>query len=454
MAESVASLWWDAASVRRRGREAVLGRQRARLNEAVAHARAHSPYYRELYQDLPAHIEDPALLPVTDKTRLMQRFDDWTTDRAVTLEHVQAFVADPSLAGTRLLNRYLVATTSGTTGSHGVFLIDQRATRVNIALTAPMAVSWLGATGIARLLARGGRVAMVVATGGHSFGATNTARLGRTSPRLAGHVRVLPAETPLPELVRQLNAFDPAVLVGYTSLVALLAAEQEAGRLRIRPLLVEPSGETLDEAARARIASAFDARVLAPYGATECPFLANACREGWCHVNADWVVAEPVDADYRPVPPGEESHTVLISNLANRVQPILRYDLGDSLLARPDPCPCGDPTPAVRVRGRTADVLSLPGLDGPVVLSPLVLAALADHVPGVDGFQLVQVSDSTLRVRLRTATGSDPDTVWLALRGELSGLLARNSARGVTIERADEPPQQSASGKYRIAVPS
>ncbi len=39
------------------------------------------PYYKELYQGLPDRIEDPKLLPVTDKKKLMARFDDWATDR-------------------------------------------------------------------------------------------------------------------------------------------------------------------------------------------------------------------------------------------------------------------------------------------------------------------------------------------------------------------------------------
>lgn len=92
--------------------------------------------------------------------------------------------------------------------------------------------------------------------------------------------------------------------------------------------------------------------------------------EGWLHVNVDWVVFEPVDADYRPVAPGEQSHTVLISNLANRVQPILRYDLGDSVLERPDPCPCGNPFPAIRVQGRSADVLTFRSPAGEKVRLP------------------------------------------------------------------------------------
>nr|BFE45663.1 hypothetical protein GCM10017547_35560 [Pseudarthrobacter oxydans] len=52
---------------------------------------------------------------------------------------------------------------------------------------------------------------------------------------------------------------------------------------------------------------------------------------------------------------------MLLSNLANRIQPILRYDLGDSVTTRTDPCPCGDPTPAIHVQGRTAELLTFPG---------------------------------------------------------------------------------------------
>ena len=56
----------------------------------ISFARAHSPHYRELYQRLPERVEDPTLLPVTTKKELMARFDDWVTDRDVTLDKVRA----------------------------------------------------------------------------------------------------------------------------------------------------------------------------------------------------------------------------------------------------------------------------------------------------------------------------------------------------------------------------
>ncbi|GAB3896213.1 hypothetical protein GCM10027612_50250 [Microbispora bryophytorum subsp. camponoti] len=163
---------------------------------------------------------------------------------------------------------------------------------------------------------------------------------------------------------------------------------------------------------------------------------------------------EPVDADHRPVPPGRPSHTVLLSNLANRVQPILRYDLGDNVLVRPDSCPCGSPLPAVQVQGRAAEMLEFPAGDGGHVrISPMAFGTLLDRVPGIAQFQVVQSAPATLRVRLQQADGADPDHVWRTVREEISRLLAEHRAEHVALERAEEPPEQSAGGKFRRVIP-
>ncbi|HEV2784242.1 MAG TPA: hypothetical protein VGX25_33065 [Actinophytocola sp.] len=73
------------------------------------------------------------------------------------------------------------------------------------------------------------------------------------------------------------------------------------------------------------------------------------------------------------------------------MQPFPRYDLGDSVRLRPDPCPCGNPLPAVRVQGRAGDVLTFPTERGEQVsLAPLTFGTLLDRTPGVDRFQIVR----------------------------------------------------------------
>ena len=184
--------------------------------------------------------------------------------------------------------------------------------------------------------------------------------------------------TPIPELVAELNDWRPSILSGYASMISLLAAEQEAGRLRIDPVLVASSAEALSPPEAARVAGAFGAKHRSTYAAAECPFMGHSCELGWIHLNSDWVVLEPVDAERRPVPPGELSHGSLLTNLANGVQPLIRYAIDDSVLMRPDPCPCGNPLPALQVQGRAADLLELgpPGASVGVPALPLTVTLM------------------------------------------------------------------------------
>ena len=164
---------------------------------------------------------------------------------------------------------------------------------------------------------------------------------------------------PLPRLTGALNEYLPSFIATYPTAASLLAAEQRAGRLAIRPTAIWLGGETLSAACRAEVSGTFRCRVLEEYGASEFMGIACECDRGALHLNSDWVMLEAVDRDYRPVAPGETSHTALLTNLANRVQPIIRYDLGDSIAFDPEPCACGIPFPALRVEGRSDDVLGL-----------------------------------------------------------------------------------------------
>jgi phenylacetate-coenzyme A ligase PaaK-like adenylate-forming protein len=448
------SLWWllrDLRRARRGGPAAVAARRRARLADVVAAARAGSPLYRELYRDLPERVEDPAALPVTDKAALMARFDDWATDREVTRAAVSAFLDRPENVGAPFLGRHLVVTTSGTSGVRGVFVQDERMFRVLTAITAGRSTGQLlsGPRDWARLLRGGGRTAALWATDGHYAGYATARRLLAQRPSRGSRMRIVSVHRPLPEIVAELQRFRPAVLNGYASAVALVAAEQAAGRLDIDPALVVTAAEGLPPQAYARIAEAFGATVRDQYGCSEFMGLATGCARGWLHVNADWALLEPVDADGAPTPPGEPSHTVLLTNLANRLQPVIRYDLGDSVTVRPDPCPCGNPLPAVRVQGRTADVLTFATPAGPVRVPPLALGTAVDRVVGVHRFQVVQRGPADLLVRLEADPRADDARVWTAVRAGLAGVLAGYGVREPRLDRDDGPPQRSAGGKVR-----
>jgi phenylacetate-coenzyme A ligase PaaK-like adenylate-forming protein len=136
------------------------------------------------------------------------------------------------------------------------------------------------------------------------------------------------------------------------------------------------------------------------------------------------------------------------------VQPLVRYDLGDSVVAAVGPCPCGSPLPAIRVQGRCDDVLRFPGRAGhQVAVAPLTIGSVTDDVPGLARSQLVQTSPSTLRVRLQATPGANVETVWDAVRSRLADYLTAQDVADVELVRAEEPPEQSlASGKFRQVI--
>jgi len=81
--------------------------------------------------------------------------------------------------------------------------------------------------------------------------------------------------------------------------------------------------------------------------ATECDYHAGL------RVFEDQVQLEVVDDGHRPVAPGEPGRRLLVTNLFNRTQPLIRYELNDLVTVSPDPCPCGRPFPLLEtVEGR------------------------------------------------------------------------------------------------------
>jgi phenylacetate-CoA ligase len=386
----------------------IAQRQQQRVLRLLEAART-SPLYRERLGVERARTSDLSRLPPVTRHELMARFDDWVTDPALRLDELQDFVSDPSRAGEPWLGRYVVWESSGTSGKPGIFVQDAQAMAVYDAIEAvrhrpPCSTGrgLFGAFAAFDVLGVTDQHAVVTATGGHFASIVSFERLRRINPWLASSGRSFSLLQPVDELVQALNAFQPTVLATYPTAAALLAGEAEAGRLRIAPRCIMTGGETLGKAVRERLTRVFGAQVRNSYGASEFLPIAWECAHGHLHVNEDWVLLEPVDEHYRPMPRGERSHSVLLTNLANLVQPLIRYDLGDQVTWSGQRCGCGSALPVIEVRGRSDDVMQVPSQrkGETVSLLPMALCTVIEEECGVFDFQLRQHGPSTLVLRL------------------------------------------------------
>ncbi|MDH4114339.1 MAG: AMP-binding protein [Burkholderiaceae bacterium] len=451
-----AALWaeaaWQVWQGSRLGAAELAECRRRRLLDLLRHARSASPFYRDLHAGLPNYgrvcLAD---CPAVDKRTLMREFDRVSTRPEVNLRTVERFVSDPARLGSLLHGRYAVWSSSGTTGHPGLFVHDSRALAVYDALETQrfrgqaagvdQMVSWM----------RGERYALVAATGGHFAGVSSVQRLLRALPWMTPFVRACSLLQPIDRLVAELNAYGPAILATYPTAAEMLAEEQASGRLRLRLRELWTGGECMAPATRARLQSVFGCRVRNAYGASEFLAIAWECPHRQLHVNSDWVILEPVDARGRPVAPGERSHSVLLTNLVNRVQPLIRYDLGDAVTMRSGRCPCGSAFPVIAVEGRCDDVLVMPLARGGVgAVVPLALETVLEERAHVHDFQVVQTALRAVTVRLG---GEQPASAASAVRRALHAYFQAMGFADIALDVGDQPPRRDClSGKLRRVV--
>ncbi len=452
----------DAAGIARRARWR-LGELLAAARAAPLHARrlreaAGRPGGASLGAARAAALPLETIRPI-GRAEMMAGFDECCTDRAVTRGKVERFLADPQRVGEAFLDRYAVWTSSGTSGTPGIYVHDTRALGVYDALEsmrlcgldrpghdAPLfGELWRLPFGVAD------RLAMVGATGGHFAGNASIERLRRTMPWAASRTRVVSIMQALASLLAELEDFAPSVIATYPTVAALLAEAQASGRLRLRLNEVWLGGEQLSAAVRTQIERSFGCRVREGYGASECLSIAWACDQGSLHVNSDWVLLEPVDRAGRPVAPGAPSHTVLLTNLANHVQPMIRYDLGDSVTVCAAPCGCGAPFPVIRIEGRRDDVLEFDAATGSVKLLPLALVTVMEDEAGVFDFQLLGRDRHTMVLRLEPiGSATEQQTRRVACYRALRAHLDLNGLAGVVLVDDRSPPVRDiSSGKLR-----
>lgn len=444
---------WDTWKATRGGVKAIQVRQQRRLRELVEFVRTHSDFYADKYSHVPGRIYDVRQLPPVMKPELLKHFDIWMTDHKITRASVESFISDKSLVGHHYLGRYFVCTTSGTTGVPTILIHDTGMLALSSAVELARAVPAWGLTlrEWERFAQLGGRVAAVFVTGGHFQGIASMKRRHLENPRREKTARMFSALAPLPEIVKGLNEYQPGMLAAYPSSLALLAEEQEKGRLHISPILVLPTGETLTDAVRQQIESAFDTGVRQNYGASEMPVIAYDCGKGGLHVNADWVIFEPVDEEFQLVPPGQPSQKVLITNLANRVQPFIRYEMGDRVTVNPEPCACGSPLPSITVEGRNDDILRFTNLVGHTVpIMPMALWSVIKDTPGAYRFQAIQTGPEQLKIRLQAKVAGQEGEIWDLVRQRVQNYFQGHGLPDVQLILAEEPPVPNPiSGKFR-----
>ena len=405
--------------------EEIRSLQLERLRAFLGDVNEHVPAYRKLFADL-------GFQP--DRVSSLEELQDLPlTDKAFIRNHFEALKADDAKGLARF-------NTGGSSGEPLIFMIGKR--RVSHDVAAKWrATRWWGVDlGDPEIVVWGSPI---------ELGAQD--RIRQIRDRLL-RTRLLPAfemsEEKLDDFVRVVRRVRPRMLFGYPSALSHIATHAQKRGVSMDDLGIRVAfvtSERLYDHQREKISQVFGCPVANGYGGRDAGFIAHECPEGGMHITAEDIIVEIVDRDGRVLPPGE-SGEIVVTHLATRDFPFIRYRTGDVGILDDQPCSCGRGLPLLKeIQGRTTDFVV--ASDG-TVLHGLALIYVLRDLPGVGEFKIIQESLDLVRVQILRQEGY----------GESSEQEIREVFRkrlGEEVEIVFEYPERieaEKSGKFRYVV--
>lgn len=406
--------------------------QERRIREAVDHARAHVPFYREAFRRLaldPGEIrtaEDLGRLPLIERNDVQRdpeyfRSDAWPLEACVALKSggstgrpVTVFrdpASFPAEAAQRERQRSLVTRLAG------------RRFRHREAMIAPLDSSAIEAS-------------------------EEVSRRSLLPTDLRVERRVYSMWRDPAELIEEIDRYRPDVITGYGSYLEALFGLLREGRARMSlPPVVVYGADALSDGIRAYILDELGIELLSTYNAIETPGVGWECEahRGY-HLNVDVCPVRLVRPDGGTAPPGEGGE-VVISNLVSRGSVLLNYRLGDLAAPVAGSCPCRRTLPMLSfLEARASAWLHLGGGRS---VHPHAARLPFRRERDLWRYQVVQEERRRFLVRAVLNPGCDRER----MRERLAGLLRESLGEGVEVrvEPVEDLPR-SANGKVQTVV--
>jgi phenylacetate-coenzyme A ligase PaaK-like adenylate-forming protein len=411
-----------------------------KFRRLVRHANEHSAYYRRIIAERKIDVArcKPADFPVLTKSLLMQNFDEISTARGVTKEGVADFLTRSHDPLELFLGKYRVIHTSGSSGEVGYFVYSSKDW---------IRGSYMGERGPQPRRKRKGkfRLAYYAAIDGHYAGVTMIRSIETGLAKFFVDVGCFEVNTPLPEVIAGLNAFQPDFLAGYTTALKILAERQRAGELKLECLIgIGTAGEATSESDRALLEQTFGCRLTNTYGCSE------HLGMGAAPPGSTNIVLTDHDLIYEFYP----DHSV-ITNLFNYTLPLIRYRMSDIL--RPVDSGAHAPylvieslvgrnelQPVFKTRDGGEDFVS------PHTINEIFVAGVTRfqmHLLGPEAFRFMVCIDSALSTEQQAAAIE-------AVSERLRDILARKRMDNVRFEvlAVDELPVNPRTRKFQLIL--
>jgi phenylacetate-CoA ligase len=400
--------------------------QLKRLNALLADAGRHVPYYRELFASL--GLQPGGFKSLSELTQLP------FLTKAVIRAHTEGMKSEQAQGLARF-------NTGGSSGEPLIFFIGKE--RVSHDVAAKWrATRWWGVDiGDPEIVVWGSPI---------ELGSQDRIRAWRDKLL---RTELLPAfemnEAKLDGFVAAIRRRRPRMLFGYPSALSHIARHAQARGVAMDDLGIKVAfvtSERLYDEQRALISQVFGCPVANGYGGRDAGFIAHQCPSGGMHITAEDVIVELVDREGQAVPVGQPGE-IVVTHLATRDFPFVRYRTGDVAVMDERACACGRGLPMLReIQGRSTDFVI--AADG-TVMHGLALIYILRDLPALASFKVVQHSRAHCEVLLLPEAGFEAESATAKI---VEGFRRRLGAEvRVEVKLVDQIPPEK-SGKFRYII--
>ncbi len=253
-------------------------------------------------------------------------------------------------------------------------------------------------------------------------------------------------ESVLERYAEDISRFRPEYLYGYVSGIKsfVMFLDSTGRRLPDSVTCIVTTSELLDAATRQYLSDSTGLPVFNEYGCGEVGSIAHDCELGKLHIMSDNLLLESVPSPELPDGFGE----LVVTDLFNKVMPLIRYRLGDLGVISSTQCACGRPFPVLdRIVGRAYDTIH--DADGRAFHPEAVLyifEKLRRSGVSLPAYQAIQRCAGKLDISVETRGPLDKDLAVLIESEVRIAFKNRMDARVYSIPCLAREP----SGKLRV----
>lgn len=367
--------------------------QRKKLKKILKYAKRKSSFYKKelkLIDPDHVHLQD---LPVVDKNILLHNLEDVLTVDLKTPD-IEKYLDTEFALDKKYKNKYLIFHTSGSSGSsvHVVWGAKEFATA-----TAMLLVKNTG------LLTAGNPFELI-------FRRKRYLYIGITDDYIGGNswvyamrhlvkLKIISIFTPLEEMLEEIKEFKPEFIMAKPHVLGEIAEKiWEDSINNIKPEKLIFVGEMLTERDKSKIKEGFDMLAVNSYSTCETGPIAYEEFPNTLTIMDEEVILELLDDSNHPIKEYYQLGHIVITNLYNKVMPVIRYDIGDMAYFVPNNrnsrlnCIC-------YIKGRSTSYFTFQS-DNSEKIRISEYPFWSIDIPGIAHYQIVQTDDTGIKVLL------------------------------------------------------